>query len=632
MGKSRASAYENSKVDMTIRIPVEFEGIARDIAVSWNGIGSNFVLVAPPLCEPGHLFKLLRDKNFLESCDLNADKLAIAYMPPSIYSSSLDFVRRALVLWGVIDKNEDIEIDDELEFLEDALSELHDQGKTAVILLPQFHKTIEKLSWTLGARLRELEVNFNLCTVVELPVPLSQLRDRWQLIDDKETFICSDFGQGHSLITLTGYKDSEIESIGKDLHLDKQYIELIQSWAGGLPVLVSWLVLEATRSKSSKQLEHIARQGCLEHSKRFLQWLDAPGGDTFKLHASAIMQKLDDEADRIAMREHVWEGILIDRHGQLRSKAIGHACRAYMGGGCTDYLVSISDMLKRGKGENVEALIDSLPDACRAEIKARLILAIVPVCLLANVLSPNWDKIAKYSNNGVKELKKIDHILSDSITSKLVRWRDFANEISQFKYEIESNSDKKWRLTDSLSGRGKGSDLAAIQLVIYRLRIASRNQDHNSAVKNILEIPEQILQIYCGRKLKINIWESTKLTSDEIDAINNIWKSGDFRPPNLGTRLGFTHLLLIGWIKMEQLSSQDRLFDDYTDLTYWLETYDQRRNQPSHSITFETEADWKEFYSKSIDLTERLAISLLGNFDSDTLPELEEMVSSVAAT
>ena len=96
-------------------------------------------------------------------------------------------------------------------------------------------------------------------------------------------------------------------------------------------------------------------------------------------------------------------------------------------------------------------------------------------------------------------------------------------------------------MTDSLSGRGKakGSPLAAVQLVLYRLYEADKIQDSNAALKSVLEIPEQILQIYCGRKLQIPVWEAPEFEDDVIEAVRALWEVGKYRVPSKGSRLVF---------------------------------------------------------------------------------------------
>ena len=77
---------------MKLETPSSYRKTALQIASAWRTGGANFILVAPPLSLSEHIFLLLQDKSIQEECGLDIDSLAIAFLPPSSYSTSKAFV------------------------------------------------------------------------------------------------------------------------------------------------------------------------------------------------------------------------------------------------------------------------------------------------------------------------------------------------------------------------------------------------------------------------------------------------------------------------------------------------------------------------------------------------------------
>jgi len=545
-------------------------------------------LVASPLNYPSSVFKLLCSDSFQESCNLDIDKLAIAYLPLHSYGTSEEFVHRVLEKWNVVIGDVDNQ-GAQMENLEDALEILEEEGRTPIILLPKFHKTIEKLSWALGAQLRDLEANYGLCTVVELPVPMSRLRERWEMIEEKEAFICSDFGQGHSMISLSGFQLNEVAELVKNEGLSDDYVKIMQQWSGGMPDLVRWLIREAQFSKSTTAFESLVRKGCVEQSKLFLKWLDAPSSDYYKARVSALWKNTATEEERAEVRDHDWHEILIDRDGHVRSAVIGFACTKSIGGDYYQSLASIAAAVAKGNKGEVDGLVRGLSDACRAEKRLKQILAIVPVWQLATKLSPDFKSIEIASKRAENQLGSDESESAKEVKSVLRRWHNFAKGVNNFSRLADRKKEQGWELSDCLSGREGGSTMAAIQLVLYRLYEAEKIQDSNVALKSVLEIPEQILQIYCGRKLGISVWETPDFPDEVINSVRDLWIEGKYRVPVNKSSLAFVDMLYIGWVLMSKLDEKERLFQELSEIESWRETYDDIRNKSSHSITFETE-------------------------------------------
>ncbi|MFK5915404.1 MAG: hypothetical protein QM484_13615 [Woeseiaceae bacterium] len=615
---------------MAIMYPESYTEIAKDIAKSWSGIGSNCILVAAPLTDPEHVFKMLSDISFQEKCGLDPDDLAVAYLPRSSYKTTEEFIRGVLKRWDIEVKDADYK-NAELDILEDAVEILDEQGRIPILLLSQFHKAIDKLSWDLGAKLRDIEMRYGLCTVVELPIPLSRLRDRWQQNVKKETFICSEFGQGHNMVVLTGYKRNEVEILVKTYNIDQIYFEKILTWSGGLPGLVQWLLRLAKNSKSIDDFDKAVRKDSVEQCGRFLQWLDAPASDYYKKRISALWQGNASENEKTEIKGHGWKDILINRYNLVSSSSVGFSCTNSIGSDYSQMLISISKKVNSLRISEVDALIDGLSEAYRTEGNLKYILDLIPIWRLINEFSPDWEHIFIVSKKIENQLSNDESELAKRVSSSIKKWNNFSKNINNF-IRISENK-KEWRLSDCLSGRINGkkdSSLAAVQLVVHQLNEANKISDSDVALKSVLHIPEQIFQIYCGRKLQIPIWESQKFDDDVIEEVTRIWVGGDFRAPAIKTRLGFTHLLYIGWILMLKLDENERLFQDFSDIQNWSAVYGEIRNESSHSITYESSNKWKEFYLKCLELVDRLSIILTGNNSKEVLPRLDLLIEELA--
>jgi hypothetical protein len=617
---------------MKLSPPSSYQEVARKMAAAWVKGGGNFILVAPPLSFSEHIFRLLRDQSFQEECGLDTDTLVIASLSPSSYNSSEEFVRKVLKFWEVEDVFDTQEYD-ELELLGSALESLQAENKTPIILLPQFHKTVKKLSWKLGAKLRELEFDYGLCTVVEVPVPLSQLRSRWEVQEGTETFICSDFGQGHSTLKLKGFSLHEIRDIVEKANLKPEYVQVIGKWSGGIPELVNWLISLSSQCQSTKEVEHVARAGSLEQCTRFINWLDALGSKQYRELAAEVWQGTAAVDDTSVLRQHEWGDLLIDDGGNFKSDAIGFACANFEGPDLTQSLSRIGKAIRANEVEQTNSLVKGLSDAFLKDQEVKQVVGMTPLWASARTLSPDWRTIKQNSIFASKLLKNSTHPKADLILKQVKRWQDFSNGISKMEGESKRNEGKDWRLADGLSGRGEENDYtsASVQLILYRLSEAQKasDADANSALKSALEIPEQILQIYCGRKLDISVWSAPKFDTDEIEEVQRLWQQGDYRIPSEGARLSLSDLIYFGWVRMQRQEVHNRLFETFNDFKEWSKIYEQVRNEATHSIKLVYTEEWKKFYASTKLLADRLSLSLTSEKSEVLLPDLSVVLLSV---
>lgn len=615
--------------------PASYLEIAEKVVKSWGQRKVSFILVSPPLTDSGSVFKILRDQYFQESNGVDPSNVSIAYLPQSKYRTPKEFVQRVLAEWGVGEVSSEFEAGFELDELEAAASLLYESGRTPVILLPQFHKAVEKLSSDLGYKLREMEADYDLQTVIELPIPLEKFYERWNQLEDKDSFICSGFGQGHRSILLEGYKNSEMLDLARQSHVPEQYQKEIVYWSGGIPALFEMMLAEARSSKSLYQFGNFVQNDLLPECDRFLKWLDFPGEDTFRDGIARIWQGDPSAADLAMVGEHDWRRLLLGKEGTLSSAAIGAACTRSMGGSYEETIFSIETAVNRGNGFQVDALVASLTEAYSTQEQLRCILSVLPVWKIAQGHSPDWKSIKSTAQREKSKLRNCNSERGISTKDVLEKWHSFACGMLFFIRSFEGGKEDHWRLTDVLSGRNKrkgDSGVAAVQLVLYRLYEARKIEDPTVALKSVLEIPDQILQIYCGRVLNIDIWSAPEFDSAVVAGARTAWTRGEYRVPKPDAILEFNDLLYIGWVYMQDIHEKKRLFDSIEDVDYWSLWYETMRNTPSHSITFVTKDEWVGFSQRCLELAEKLSISLVEQCSYDVLPKLDVFIAKLGGS
>lgn len=100
-----------------------------------------------------------------------------------------------------------------------------ERGEYPVLIIKRFHEALSKLGEDIGTTLRNLEHDFALKTVVELPVSINTLRVKWEQENRELTpFLVSDWGQGHIHKLLKGYDINEIDNLFKSNKLNKEII------------------------------------------------------------------------------------------------------------------------------------------------------------------------------------------------------------------------------------------------------------------------------------------------------------------------------------------------------------------------------------------------------------------------
>jgi len=297
--------------------------ILTEIINSWKTPSSNYIVVCPPLSWGDEFMLSLNSTELHSKLGFGVDALAIAYFGSSDFLDPISFATAVAKKWKISLADESF--DDGGEILNYAIGKVCDTNRKPIIIINGFHQAIEKLSWDIGASLRNLEHEFGLRTVVALPIRLSSLNDRWDSFKPGIPFLASNFGQGHSTTILGCYEFSEISKVLTSFNVSEDRAEEIFKLTGGVPTLVHWCVRESAHLEES-ELEKKATDESYELSKRLLKWLDAPNK---KIWLNLLDQYPEKDIKGLSFSRHEWSSFLIDnRNKKIRSSIIGNYVRS----------------------------------------------------------------------------------------------------------------------------------------------------------------------------------------------------------------------------------------------------------------------------------------------------------------
>ncbi|WP_438299694.1 glycosyltransferase family 4 protein [Pseudomonas sp. NMS19W] len=327
------------------------------------------MLVAPPLSDSISIFDYLSDAKFYGDCGLDPNKPAVARFRAGRIENAESFIRGVICQWdpnGLIAvSGNDIGGD-----LRKVVKHLRDNGRFPILIIEAFHQAVTALTWDVGTALRQLEHNYELRTVVELPVKLSTLRSRWAVEKDGRTFLASEFGQGHTTLFLGGYQYSEVESVASSLKLDSWKCEMVFELSGGIPDLTNWLIRESQYCQTPAELLDCAEAGAEDICYRFFKWLDAPFERSFTRTIASMYNNESMEKVFATLNYHDWKSFLLKSDGTLISKLIGHAAVNKL---LVDAHLNIADNLKLPS--ETEKLLDDSKINTGGEIETIVVAA-----------------------------------------------------------------------------------------------------------------------------------------------------------------------------------------------------------------------------------------------------------------
>ncbi len=609
-------------------IPKNVETLARSIVKSWvTADKSNYTVIAPPMSIPRELFRLLADRTFLHNeLDNASSRIAIAQLGEADYLSQTKFLRKLAVSWGS-EKAKTCQDNDLLMLISSSLKTLRSQGQLPVILIERFHSGLQRLDESFGVDLRNLEADHRLSTVVEVPIKLDDLRDRWEDTSGGCPFLQSDWGQGYESIFLKGYSESEIKTLLREKNKDASFSTFIFRATAGLPVLVDLLVGK-TGTMGLPSLQKFAEARSLEYCSQFFNWLEA---ETSTIYKKLLQKSLSERLPKLfntSLANHSWAPWILDSRNDLNFLMLAWASVQKLE--TSNQAIFLRDLFKTIEADELDSALSSISPLANLEGQNQALwLCLEALCQFFAKANPNGDQWIDASI-AVEEIKRLATEFElepiRAVSDMLMAWRPLINLMIEFSARRSGGT--QTRFEDLVCEK---NSLENAKLFLQRLRLKSsranrlvqtKKQDYHDARASILSHPESLLQVYSHVKFGIKFWKYEPL--QDIKA--TIFLGRTFKPPVSGKRLEFTELLFLYNHQLACVTPEEGLFENDAAMGEICDLY-QDRSEQSHSTTVVTANDWSRYYQTCSGLIERFWRTISEQNETLDLPDIGQCLA-----
>ena len=480
--------------------------LAQKIISDWRRKRRSAIVITPPLSFPeANFFKVLESGD--EHAEILGDavsQVAIARMSGTDFSSERQFVERLSQQWGVAANTKN----DTVAIMEELTDKVCNGGKKPIVIIRRFHVAMERLGEQFGTKLRNLEHEYGLVTVVEIPIDLESLRKEWRLRPDgsPSPFLESNWGQGHHPYLLMGYGKAELTAMLGVRDDAAELADFVFRATGGLPGLAEWLVDEAD-SKRLEAVRAIARANAADRCKDLLRWLDLPNQRTFgRLVARNVVERnpLDMWS---CLRDHSWGKLLIDDDGRSTCLMLGWASLAGLANSqdakLSDHLVSVF------QAGDISEVVQVLNDVATFKPTRRDIWkALSLLARFQEVTNPyghDWPKARKI----LDELETLSHTTNEpdvrEVCGTMAPWNGIVDVMCG--YIEQRRRDSGARIEEYCLCAPRSHLRELLQYLWLRLlRADAYASEPLAALRLIVELPESILQAYSESKFGFHFW------------------------------------------------------------------------------------------------------------------------------
>ncbi|MDI1331737.1 hypothetical protein [Pseudomonas sp.] len=586
------------------------KALASEVVLSWMKPKSNFVIVAPPMNASKQFFSKLTSEDFIYSVVKEAaQRISIAKLGTADFSSEIGFAKRVAVLWNV--KILDSTCDDATTILEYAVESVKSRNHIPVIVIERFHEALDKLGEDIGTALRNLEHEHDLKTVVELPVSLQVLRERWEKRDEgKAPFLASDWGQGHNHKLLKGYSGQEILELGDNYKVGAESCSEILCATGGLVDLVDRLLPEVG-NKAGVGLTKFLQSRSVELCTRLVSWIDLK--NSAHLYKKALVKMLAPEFKMTSVaqvRLHDWADILLDKKGSLNCKILAWASITELSKIPGESIRSTLElMFKERRFIDAREILKVLEGSDKHNSESWSLISVInDFCIASNdvfIKSQLWGD-ARDSLVALGQLAQSQN-LGKCQVEKLLSWNPLVDFLH--RYFLDSNSTSRRIEVFLCENYSVMDSYPFIQLLRLRLEL-SKGFDVFQSLQSIVPLPESLLQIYAFYKYGIKFWNFSGLDDAEQSAIKEYSKKS-FLISRVGGFLNYAELLyIIAW-RSSELPFETRMVVDLQEVIKFERLYEVR-GDAVHSTSFAQAGNHEEYILFCSVLVDRFWRCLVG--------------------
>ncbi|WP_323143617.1 hypothetical protein [Massilia phyllosphaerae] len=569
------------------------EKLAREIVKSWSRSGSNYILIAPPLSNARSLLKRICETELITSVhgvDASVN-YSVAELDTSDFKDDLTFALRVLRGWQIMPPKFSPH-DDAVSLLNFGTQCVIDKGYHPIIVIHRFHEALTKLGEDIGTALRNLEHDYNLSTVVELPVSITCLRQRWSVsLNAPPPFLASDWGQGHSEKFVKGLTQQEVAKLLPEIPKRDEMAKTIYSLTAGLPGLVDKLLV-AAESRDPTGLTNFARSQASKLCVRLVQWVDKPGDDFFKrLLVKTVAHS--NSNDITSLLDHDWADLFRKSEPSLGIQMLVWACNnEIMRDSASWYIQQMQECFIKGTPEDFDLLLDSVEIAKTDMDHGKYQLSILKRFSDAiNPFDADWVKVAKILDEFTGFCLSHESDSATYLNSYFSEWKILCKSMNSFRVEADKTGVRLEQF--SLSSGSNEITLALIDFLEIRLNFAKNNFTPYVAMKSVVEMPETILQIYSYLVCGIRFWDFDTGNEYDVKKISQLIHM-DFKMPRPRAQLSFFEILCLIYVKTQDISAQSRLFQTFEEFSNIQKIYEERKRQV-HSTALIEHIDWTAY-------------------------------------
>lgn len=575
-------------------INTEFSSkLAEEIVKSWAKSGSNYILVAPPLSNGRSLLRRICDGSIISSLYQPEDyaKYSIAELDTNSFKDDVTFAKKVLLDWKVPIPKFGL-LDDAVSLLNYGTEIIIEKRHRPIIVIHRFHEALTKLGEDIGTALRNLEHDYNLNTVVELPVSIACLRQRWESsLRGSPPFLASDWGQGHSVKFLKGLNRQEIEDLLPENKNKSEMAKKIYALTAGLPGLVEKLLVPA-ESKNPEGLGNYAKSQANSLCSRLVEWIDRPNDDFFKrLLIRTAVQSKSEEITRI--NDHDWKDLFKENEPSFGFQMLVWACNSEISRESNSwYVQQLRICFAKGAADDFDVLLDALEiNQSKSGQEKRVLAMIKRFSDSLNPFEPDWASARKVIND-CREIG-LDSTCEaiEYLDSYFKEWEVLCENMNSFKIASEKTGLRLEQF--SLEKNNQIVNFSLIEFLEIRLDFAKENFTPYVAMKAVVELPEIMLQIYSYINCEVCFWDFDGGKIKEAEEISALIKM-NFKMPRKNATLGFFEMLCLIFFRMQSINASERLFDSYDQFVEIQKIYDERKRQV-HSTALVEHAEWIKY-------------------------------------
>lgn len=565
--------------------------IIQDILNNWATGRSNTIIVAPPFTRPRFIFDSLASSQYREKYAPQLDRsFAISKLDTPDFKSELDFVDAALKAWGIqppSNKN----IYGPIELLEYGVRLLAQRAVKPVLMIQRFHEALDKLGEDIGTSLRNLEHDHALITVVELPISLHTLRERWDLQGGKSPFLASDWGQGHRAKLLKGYNKSEIQGLLQNCSEPTDVAETIFQLTSGLPFLADVLIKDYPPNK--EVILQRARNDAGEICRRLIKWLDQPNENTYKRALANALHALPVDT---SIEHHDWQDLLCGERDRVRPTILAWASvKELLASRDELFFGSLAVLIRSKKFYEALEVIHAYGEAIDTGSRRWTALKhCLEFSCYSDPFNPRWGSLNHCLAEIEVFIRSNDGDSSAQALKMLLPWKNLCYQMCEFDRAAEKK--KGLRIEQFVVNHASLMDCVENFLEFTDLRLNSaREMSDYQFVKSIIEQPESLIQVYSFLKYGVKFWSFQGGDSAAVTRISEVMRQ-DFRMPSAGSKLGFVELLYICYDHGKSRGKQCSLIPDFSVIKEMESMYEIRKQQV-HSMSFVSPQEAIDYFS-----------------------------------